>query len=79
MNNVEESRSVQDAPTLMVSEKGAGLLNASSNALLSYPPAKVDTSYYDEDDYDNNEWVNRVQGGRGLSLTEISSCFNWMG
>lgn len=60
VNNVEESRSVQDAPTLLVSEKGAGLLNASPNSLLPYPPAKVDTSYYDEDDYDKNEWVGRV-------------------
>uniref|UniRef100_H3CXU7 Occludin n=1 Tax=Tetraodon nigroviridis TaxID=99883 RepID=H3CXU7_TETNG len=40
VNNVEESRSVQDAPTLLVSEKGAGLLDASANSLLSYPPAK---------------------------------------
>lgn len=60
VNNVEESRSVQDAPTLLVSEKGAGLLNASANSLLSYPPAKEDTSYYNEDDYDNNEWVHRA-------------------
>lgn len=58
---MEESRSVQDAPTLLVSEKGAGLLNTSPNSLLSYPPAKVDTSYYNEDDYDNNEWVTRVR------------------
>lgn len=58
MNNVEESRSVQDAPTLLVSEKGAGQLNASPNSLLSYPLAKADASYCHEDD--NNEWVNRV-------------------
>lgn len=57
MNNVEESRSVQDAPTLLVSEKGAGLLNASANSVISYPPAKVDSSSYNEDTYDNNEWV----------------------
>lgn len=57
VNNVEESRSVQDAPTLLVSEKGAGLLNAAANSVISYPPAKVDSSYYNEDDYDNNEWV----------------------
>lgn len=57
MNNVEESRSVQDAPPLLVSEKGAGLLNASPNSLLSYPLAKADASYYNEDDYDNNQWV----------------------
>lgn len=57
---MEESRSVQDAPTLLVSEKGAGLLNASANSLLSYPPPKVDTSYYHEDDYDNKEWVHCV-------------------
>lgn len=56
---MEESRSVHDAPTLLVSEKGAGLLNASPNSLLSYPPAKGDASYYNEDDYDNNEWVDR--------------------
>lgn len=60
MNNVEESRSVQDAPTLLVSEKGAGLLNATPNSLLSYPPAKGDASYYNEEDYDHNEWVNRL-------------------
>lgn len=58
VNNVEESRSVQDAPTLLVSEKGAGLLNASPNSVVSYPPAKVDSSYYNEDDYNPNEWVN---------------------
>lgn len=57
VNNVEESRSVQDAPTLLVSEKGAGLLNASPNSVVSYPPAKVDSSYCNEDDYDTNEWV----------------------
>lgn len=59
MNNVEESRSVQDAPTLLVSEKGAGLLNASPNSLLPYPPAKGDASYYNQDHYDANQWVNR--------------------
>lgn len=62
MNNVEESRSVQDAPTLLVSEKGAGLLDASANSLLSYPPAKGDAGYYDDD----NEWVPRVFTAFGL-------------
>lgn len=57
MNNVEESRSVQDAPTLLVSEKGGGLLNASANSVISYPPAKVDSSSYNGDNYDNKEWV----------------------
>lgn len=57
---MEESRSVQDAPTLLVSEKAAGLLNASPNSLLPYPPAKGDASYRDQDDYDNNQWVHRV-------------------
>lgn len=57
MNNVEESRSVQDAPTLLVSEKGGGLLNASANSVISYPPAKVDSSSYNGDTFDNNEWV----------------------
>uniref|UniRef100_A0A3B4ANV7 Occludin n=1 Tax=Periophthalmus magnuspinnatus TaxID=409849 RepID=A0A3B4ANV7_9GOBI len=37
VNNVEENRSIQDAPTLLVSEKGAGLLNASANSVMSYP------------------------------------------
>lgn len=55
---MEESHSVQDATTLLVSEKGAGLLNASPNSLLSYPPTKGDASYYNEEDDDNNEWVN---------------------
>lgn len=54
---MEESRSVQDAPTLLVSEKGAGLLNASANSVISYPPVKVDSSSYNEYDCDNNEWV----------------------
>ncbi len=54
---MEESRSVQDAPTLLVSEKGAGLLNASANSVISYPPVKVDSGSYNEDDYDHNEWV----------------------
>lgn len=59
VNNVEESRSVQDAPTLLVSEKGAGLLNASANSVISYPPVKVDSSSYNEDDY-NNEYSERT-------------------
>lgn len=68
MNNVEESRSVHDAPTLLVSEKGGGLLNASSNSVISYPPAKVDSSYYNEDDYDNNEWVTLFSQAHPVSF-----------
>ncbi|XP_030289663.1 occludin [Sparus aurata] len=60
VNNVEESRSVQDAPTLLVSEKGAGLLNASANSVISYPPVKVDSSSYNEYDCDNNEYSERT-------------------
>ncbi|XP_008282988.1 occludin [Stegastes partitus] len=60
VNNVEESRSVQDAPTLLVSEKGGGLLNASANSVISYPPAKVDSSSYNEDAYGNNEYSERA-------------------
>ncbi|XP_034387057.1 occludin [Cyclopterus lumpus] len=60
VNNVEESRSVQDAPTLLVSEKGAGLLNASANSVISFPPAKVDSSSYNEDIYDNKEYSERT-------------------
>lgn len=60
VNNVEESRSVQDAPTLLVSEKGGGLLNASANSVISYPPAKVDSSSYNEDVYDHNEYSERT-------------------
>ncbi|XP_034562969.1 occludin isoform X2 [Notolabrus celidotus] len=62
VNNVEESRSVQDAPTLLVSEKGAGLLNASANSVISYPPAKVDSSSYNdnEDAFDNNQYSERT-------------------
>ncbi|XP_054645351.1 occludin [Dunckerocampus dactyliophorus] len=59
VNNVEESRSVQDAPTLLVSEKGGGLLNASANSVISYPPAKVDSSSFNGDTYDNNEYSER--------------------
>uniref|UniRef100_A0A8C6WZN2 Si:ch73-61d6.3 n=1 Tax=Neogobius melanostomus TaxID=47308 RepID=A0A8C6WZN2_9GOBI len=53
VNNVEENRSVQDAPTLLVSEKGAGLLNASANSVISYPAAKGDSSSFDGDTYNN--------------------------
>ncbi|XP_029939346.1 occludin-like [Salarias fasciatus] len=60
VNNVEESRSVQDAPTLLVSEKGGGLLNASANSVISYPPAKVDSSSYNGDAFDNNEYPERT-------------------
>ncbi|XP_020511964.1 occludin [Labrus bergylta] len=60
VNNVEESRSVQDAPTLLVSEKGGGLLNASANSVISYPPAKVDSSCYNEDTFDNNQYSERT-------------------
>ncbi|XP_035032054.1 occludin [Hippoglossus stenolepis] len=60
VNNVEESRSVQDAPTLLVSEKGGGLLNASANSVISYPPAKVDSSSYNGDTYNNNEYSDRT-------------------
>ncbi|MEQ2273072.1 hypothetical protein XENORESO_021200, partial [Xenotaenia resolanae] len=55
VNNVEENRSVQDAPTLLVSEKGGGLLNASANSVDSYPPAKGDSSSYNEDDNQYSE------------------------
>lgn len=51
---MEESRSVQDAPTLLVSEKGAGLPNASPNSVISYPTTKVDSGYYHEDEYDHD-------------------------
>ncbi|XP_077439853.1 occludin [Vanacampus margaritifer] len=54
VNNVEENRSVQDAPTLLVSEKGGGLLNASANSVISYPPTKMDSSSFNGDTYDNN-------------------------
>lgn len=59
MNNVEENRSVQDAPTLLVSEKGAGLLNSSANSVLSFPPHKTNSSVYKDEPYDN-EWVTRL-------------------
>ncbi|XP_061594775.1 occludin-like [Cololabis saira] len=55
VNNVEESRSVQDAPTLLVSEKGGGLLNASANSVISYPPVKVDSGSYNGDDNQYSE------------------------
>ncbi|XP_028301429.1 occludin [Gouania willdenowi] len=61
VNNVEESRSIQDAPTLLVSEKGGGLLSASVNSVISYPPAKVDSSSYNGDDF-NNEYSERPPG-----------------
>ncbi|XP_069009351.1 occludin [Embiotoca jacksoni] len=60
VNNVEESRSVQDGPTLLVSEKGVGLLNASANSVISYPPTKVDSSSYDGDTGENNEYSERT-------------------
>ncbi|XP_061635080.1 occludin isoform X1 [Phyllopteryx taeniolatus] len=60
VNNVEESRSVQDAPTLLVSEKGGGLLNASANSVISYPPDKVDGSSLNGDTYDNKEYSERT-------------------
>ncbi|XP_007574319.1 occludin [Poecilia formosa] len=55
VNNVEESRSVQDAPTLLVSEKGGGLLNASANSVSSFPPTKVDSGSCNEDDNQYSE------------------------
>ncbi|KAM6921907.1 occludin-like [Xenentodon cancila] len=55
VNNVEESRSFQDAPTLLVSEKGGGLLNASANSVISCPPAKVDSGSYTGDDNQYSE------------------------
>ncbi|KAM8875651.1 occludin [Spinachia spinachia] len=60
VNNVEESRSAQDAPTLLVSEKGAGLLNASANSVISFPPAKMDSSSYNEDSYEKKEYSDRT-------------------
>ncbi|XP_026202084.1 occludin [Anabas testudineus] len=60
VNNVAESRSVQDAPTLLVSEKGGGLLNASANSVISYAPAKVDSSSYNGDNYHHNEYSERT-------------------
>ncbi|KAK7888880.1 hypothetical protein WMY93_024440 [Mugilogobius chulae] len=73
VNNVEENRSVQDAPTLLVSEKGAGLLNASANSVMSYPAAKVDSSSFDEDTYLNNEYTERVTRPSEVSHGRISS------
>ncbi|XP_034036027.1 occludin [Thalassophryne amazonica] len=60
VNNVEESQSLQDAPTMVVSEKGAGVLNASPNSVISYPPAKMDTSSFNEDTYINNEYSEKT-------------------
>ncbi|XP_071769564.2 occludin [Centroberyx gerrardi] len=59
VNNVEESHSTQDAPTLVLSEKGGGPLNASANSVISYPPAKVDSSSITGDTYNNNEYSER--------------------
>ncbi|KAM7409695.1 hypothetical protein PAMA_001270 [Pampus argenteus] len=69
VNNVEESRSTQDAPTLLVSEKGGGLLSASANSVISYPPAKVDSSSFNGDTFDNNHRPSEVfsHGGRTSS------------
>nr|XP_020458528.1 occludin-like [Monopterus albus]XP_020458529.1 occludin-like [Monopterus albus] len=60
VNNVEESHSVQDAPTLLVSEKGGGVLNVSANSVISYPPAKVDIGSYNGDTFDNKEYSERT-------------------
>ncbi|XP_061153554.1 occludin [Syngnathus typhle] len=60
VDNVEENRSVQDAPTLLVSEKGGGPLNASANSVISYTPAKLDGSSFNGDAYDNNEYSERT-------------------
>ncbi|XP_058495076.1 occludin-like [Solea solea] len=61
VNNVEESHSVHDAPTLLVSEKGAGLLNASVNSVISYTPPKTDSSFYNGDtSYHHKEYSERA-------------------
>lgn len=73
VNNVEESRSVQDAPTLLVSEKGAGLLNASANSVISYPAAKGDSSSFDGDTYNNNEYTERTSRPSEVSQGRVSS------
>lgn len=73
VNNVEENRSVQDAPTLLVSEKGAGLLNASANSVISYPADKVDSSSYDGDTYNNNEYTERASRPSEVSHGRVSS------
>ncbi|XP_019730784.1 occludin [Hippocampus comes] len=75
VNNVEENRSVQDAPTLLVSEKGGGLLNASANSVISYPPAKLDSGSFNGDTYDNNEYSERTlyRASEALSHGRTSS------
>ncbi|XP_053709616.1 occludin [Synchiropus splendidus] len=60
VNNVEENNSIQDAPTLLVSEKGGGHLNASMNSVISYPPAKADSSSYNGDAFENNQFSDRT-------------------
>ncbi|XP_077572377.1 occludin [Stigmatopora nigra] len=60
VNNVEENRSIQDAPTLLVSEKGGGLLNASANSVISFPPTQGERHSADGDHYDNNEYSDRT-------------------
>ncbi|CAL9696453.1 unnamed protein product [Knipowitschia caucasica] len=71
VNNVEDNRSVQDAPTLLVSEKGAGLLNASANSVMSYPAAKSDS--FDGDAYNDNEYTQRMSRPSEVSHGRISS------
>ncbi|KAJ0065748.1 hypothetical protein NL108_017799 [Boleophthalmus pectinirostris] len=73
VNNVEENRSIQDAPTLLVSEKGAGLLNASANSVLSYPAARTDIGSFDGDTFNNNEYTERLTRPSVVSQGRISS------
>lgn len=68
---MEESRSAEDTPTLLVSEKGAGLLNASANSVISFPPARVDSSSYNEDTYDNKEWVTVASAPSSAQTIEL--------
>lgn len=53
VNHVEDNRSTQDAPTVLLSEKGGGALNASANSINSYP-ANPETRVLIGESYNNN-------------------------
>ncbi|KAM6962768.1 occludin-like [Aplochiton taeniatus] len=57
VNNVEDSHSTQDAPTLVLSEKAGIPLNNSANSVISYP-AKPDSGLM-TDTYNNTAYSER--------------------
>ncbi|XP_048107585.1 occludin [Alosa alosa] len=57
VNNVQDTQSVQDAPTVVISEKAAPFLSKANSIILSTPPK--DESMFSTDTYNNTGYFDR--------------------